>query len=205
MRQAKNESESVNDDHPRISTILDGAMEILLEGGDHGLTMRQAAKRAGISLGHLQHYFSTKNDLLKALVGRHFESCIAGLEQHLASTSTEDPKELVESLVTFGLAYVGDEPSDTCRIFREFWALSPRNPEIRTHLDAYYREYADKLTELLLPVAETAAAARRAVALLVPWFEGYSVTSASIGVVEEELAKQLTELVVAVLAQSAPK
>ncbi len=179
--------------------ILECAMGILRDHGDHGLTMRKVAERAGISLGHLQHYFPTKNEVLKGLVSSHFELCITALRQHIASESATDPSRLVARLVAFGFSYVGDGFSDTCRIFREFWALSSRNSEVREHLDAYYKEYGAILFELLLPVAESPAAARRAVALLLPWFEGYSVTAASLALDEEAMASQLTDWMLAAL------
>ena len=70
---------------------------------------------------------------------------------------------------------------------------------MREHLDAYDEEYGAVLLELFLPVAESPAAARRAVALLLPWFEGYSVTAASLALDEEAIATQLTDSVLAVL------
>ncbi len=187
------------DKRPKVPLILEGAMGLLRDHGDHGLTMRKVAERAGISLGHLQHYFPTKNEVLKGLVSSHFELCITALRQHIASESATDPSRLVARLVAFGFSYVGDGFSDTWRLFREFWALSSRNPEVREHLDAYYKEYGAILFELLLPVAESPAAARRAVALLLPWFEGYSVTAASLALDEEAMASQLTESVLAAL------
>ena len=187
------------DERPKVPMILESAMVILRDHGDHGLTMRKVAQHAGISLGHLQHYFPTKNDLLKGLVSRHFELCITELRKHVESERASEPRQIVARLVAFGLSYVGDGFSDTCRIFREFWALSSRNPEVREHLDTYYREYSAMLFGLLLPAAKSPEAAQRAVALLMPWFEGYSVTAASLALEGDAIASQLTDSVLAIL------
>ena len=70
---------------------------------------------------------------------------------------------------------------------------------MREHLDAYYKKYGAILFELLLPIAESPAAARRAVALLLPWFEGYAVTAASLTLDEEAMASQLADSVLTAL------
>lgn len=190
------------DERPKVPIILEAATGILRDQGDSGLTMRKVAQRAGISLGHLQHYFPNKNEILKGLVSTHFGLCISALREHVASENATEPDRLVSNLVDFGFSYVGDGFSETCRVFRELWALSSRNPEVRTHLDAYYREYGAILVDLLSPAAESPEAARRAVVLLLPWFEGYSVTAAAVtalGMDEEEIASQLTDSVMAAL------
>ncbi|MEM6672030.1 MAG: TetR/AcrR family transcriptional regulator [Planctomycetota bacterium] len=179
------------DERPKVSTILESAMEILREQGDHGLSMRKVAEHAGISLGHLQHYFSTKNDVLEGLVGSHFELCTASLREHIEGETATDARRVVAGLVELGFAYARDD--DTGRVFREFWALSSRNPEVKEHLDAYYREYASMLTAFLRPVARSRTAAKKAVALLLPWFEGYAMTASSLELDEAALAKQLTD------------
>ncbi|MEM9382780.1 MAG: TetR/AcrR family transcriptional regulator [Planctomycetota bacterium] len=185
------------DERPKVSTILDSALEILRDHGDHGLSMRKVAERAGISLGHLQHYFPTKNDVLEGLVGSHFEVCTAALREHVERETATDARRVAAGLVDLGFAYVRDE--DTCRVFRELWALSSRNAEVREHLERYYREYSSMLVAFLRPVARSRTAARRAVALLLPWFDGYSVTASSLDLDEAAMARQLTGLVVAAL------
>ena len=139
--------------------------------------------------------------MLKGLVGSHFELCANSLREHIANETATDARRLVAGLVDLGFAYVRDE--DTARVFREFWALSSRNPEVKTHLDQYYREYADMLVAFLRPVARSKAAARKAAALLLPWFEGYSVTAASLDLDEGAMARQLTGAVLTALGASA--
>ena len=185
------------DARPKVSTILDSAMHLLREHGDHGLSMRKVAEHAGISLGHLQHYFPTKNDVLKGLVGSHFEACSSSLRDHIAAETATDVRRVVAGVVDLGFAYVRDEA--TCRVFREFWALSSRNAVVKAHLDEYYGEYASMLVAFLRPFARSKVAAGRAVALLLPWFEGYSVMATSLDLDERAMAKHLAGSVVEVL------
>lgn len=48
----------------RRRQILDAAVELFLQKGFHGTTTRQIARAAGISIGLLYEYFSTKEDIL---------------------------------------------------------------------------------------------------------------------------------------------
>ena len=48
---------------------------------------------------------------------------------------------------------------------------------ISDHLRLYYSRYAERLIKALAPLSVNPAAVRRAVGLLIPYFEGYSITS----------------------------
>ena len=49
--------------------LLDAAVECLVELGFSGTTTTEVTRRAGVSLGAMQHHFPTKADLLAAAVG----------------------------------------------------------------------------------------------------------------------------------------
>lgn len=53
--------------------ILDAALEVFGEVGLHGASLREIAGRVGVSHQSLMHYFSTKNDLLMAVLRRRDE------------------------------------------------------------------------------------------------------------------------------------
>ena len=161
---------------PVTDAILASAEALLRDHGDHGLSMRKLATEAGISLGHLQHYYKTKNDVLVALIDRYFSYCHTALSEHAATFQHTSPRERVQRLVAFGLTFVGGDLSDMCRLFREFWALATRNDAIDRCLNDYYAAHRQALLDMLTPVARSEASADRAVTFLIPWFEGFSVT-----------------------------
>ncbi|MEM9386610.1 MAG: TetR/AcrR family transcriptional regulator [Pseudomonadota bacterium] len=181
----------MRNERPKAAEILACAMSILRERGDHGLTMRKVAEAAGISLGHLQHYFPTKNDVLTALVGLHFAQCTAALRDRIEGGQADSCEERVARLIALGFEYAQDE--QTCCVFREFWALSSRNAQVHALLDVYYREYCAVITGFLEPFAKSPAAASAATALLMPWLEGYTVTARALESDQEELASRLAE------------
>ncbi|MGV3538800.1 MAG: TetR/AcrR family transcriptional regulator [Rufibacter sp.] len=51
-----------------VQTILEAAMELFAENGYDGTSIRQIAVKAGISLGLLYNYFSSKEELLKTIL-----------------------------------------------------------------------------------------------------------------------------------------
>ena len=52
----------------RLISILNAAREVFIEAGYAALTMRKVAARAGISIGNLNYYYRTKEDLLRDLL-----------------------------------------------------------------------------------------------------------------------------------------
>ena len=54
----------------RESDILEAAIHLFGEEGFHSVTTRKIAARAGISEGTLFNYFSSKNELMRAILER---------------------------------------------------------------------------------------------------------------------------------------
>ena len=53
---------------PRARAILAAAREIFARHGYSGLSMRGVAARLGVTLGTVQHYYKTKDELLEAVL-----------------------------------------------------------------------------------------------------------------------------------------
>ena len=52
----------------RVDKILDAARAVFLEEGYAGLRLRRVAEIAGISLGNLTYYFSSKTDFFESMI-----------------------------------------------------------------------------------------------------------------------------------------
>lgn len=83
------------------NTILDAAEIVLEEGGIESLSLRDAARRAGVSHAAPYRHFPAKLDLLYAIAERGFRALDA--EMRRAGQSSADP---VEQLEEAGFAYV---------------------------------------------------------------------------------------------------
>jgi AcrR family transcriptional regulator len=57
----------------RRDQILSAAMKCFVEHGFHGSSMTELAKRAGMSVGHIYHYYESKDAIIEAIVDRDVE------------------------------------------------------------------------------------------------------------------------------------
>lgn len=159
--------------------VIDCGLELLKERGDHGLTMRQVALKAEMSLSNVQYYFKDKNDLLTAIADRYFNECLEDIEKKPALASganlQSDLSKLLREFLKHGL-----EVSEMCRIFREYWAIATRNQTIENYLSDYYRRLAEILSDKLRNISASEKAVLKAVSVIIPFVEGYSITAPSL-------------------------
>ncbi|KZX75119.1 transcriptional regulator [Oleiphilus sp. HI0009] len=175
----------------KTEKIIDLALEMLKNQGSFGVTMRQVASHADMSLSNVQYYFKNRDELLKAMADRYFEQC---LDELRSINTLKDRNSLEEKLSPLISAFLsqGVHLSDMCRIFREYWAISSRNDAIKKYILEYYKEMASILMAKLLPVAHSEKSAAETVSLIIPYIEGYSIT----GMAMPEGIERMTELMV---------
>ena len=179
--------------------IIDCALVLLKNHGDHGLTMRQVAQSAEMSLSNVQYYFKSKDELLKALADRYFNQCLEEIQQTPQLPSEGNLKAELHVLFRGFLAH-GLEVSEMCRIFREYWAIATRNKMIEEYLHNYYKGLADILSDKLEPVASNPQALATSVSVIIPFVEGYTITASSLPSDIDEVTEILTATVMKLLA-----
>ncbi len=177
----------------KIQQILNHGLTLLRDHGDHGLTMRQVAVNAGMSLSNVQYYFRTKNDLLKGMVDLYFRKCEDEFNAKMASSKNDDVRQKIYKLISINLLH-GETLTEMCKIFREFWAIATRNEEINDHLLTYYSGYAEKMSEEIELLSVDPDLIPQVIGLLLPYFEGYSITAKSLPLNAEKVANMLTEI-----------
>lgn len=175
--------------------ILDCALVLLKDSGDAGLTMRKLADSAGMRLSNVQYYFKSRDDVLKAMAARYFEECAEQVRRLAEASSGSTLRERARALILVGLHH-SDEMSDMCRIFRELWAISSRNETIRDHMAEYYRTFSSLVADIVVGTDRDHELRNRVSGILVPFFEGYSVTAGAVPLVTEEVADLLSGIVV---------
>lgn len=184
----------------KAEKIIDVALSLLKNEGDYGVTMRQVAVKAEMSLSNVQYYFKQKDDLLKAMADRYFNACLQEMSAMRPLTNPEsihsDLTELLKSFLSHGL-----QVSEMCRIFREYWAISTRNSAIDAHIKQYYREMVTILSELLRPVSNSDKGLSLAVSIIIPYVEGYSVTALSMPEDIDSITEQLAGVITALLTE----
>ena len=75
--------------------IIEGACRVFLEKGYHPTTIREISKAAGMSMGQLYHYVSSKDDVL-FLIHRHMQIAFFN---HMKNLEKADDADAVQTLV----------------------------------------------------------------------------------------------------------
>nr|QKW93646.1 TetR family transcriptional regulator [Vitiosangium cumulatum] len=158
----------------RSEAILDTAERLLVDEGHAALTLRGVAQRAGIRLGNLQYYFTTREELVRALLARVLERATARVEERMGAVK-QQPAQALDAALESLLEDQHDPAS--YRLFYDLWALAAREPAIAAELRAFYARYIDAVAELLNRVAPelSGAEARARAELLVALLEGLSL------------------------------
>src|SRR5918992_356002 len=81
--------------------LLDAGLELLADRGVEGFTLREVARRAGVSHAAPSHHFGDRGGLVRAIVAESFD--LLGSRLAEASASGDDPMDRIAAM---GLAYV---------------------------------------------------------------------------------------------------
>ncbi|MBW9107418.1 TetR/AcrR family transcriptional regulator [Paraburkholderia phenoliruptrix] len=82
----------------RIPEILEAAIRVFADEGYVGFTQRRIASDAGIRLSTLQHYFGTREELLKSAIAEMARRHI-GSYREMAKDNTRSPDERFERII----------------------------------------------------------------------------------------------------------
>ncbi|WP_433727904.1 TetR family transcriptional regulator [Nocardia sp. CA-129566] len=137
----------------RQDALLDAAEELLRTLGYAQTSMRAVAAAADVRIGHLQHYFPSRTELIQAVLRRVIDRSRARLRD------VTDP----ESAVAYLLSEQEDESA--VRLFIEIWAIAAAEPTIRPAVTEFYAEYVRQVAEFIRarqPRCDAATARARA-------------------------------------------
>ncbi len=125
--------------------ILNAAQECLRDRGLKGLNIRDVAKAAGVSLGSVHYYFSSKEEILVEIF-RQFVQRVS--QATLSGTPHSNPWQVLTDLLDGYFAELSRDPA-TCQGFVDLWNQVPQNEDLRQLMEKYYRRSAEFLTDLI--------------------------------------------------------
>ncbi len=111
----------------RRAQILDTALEVFARQGFKGSTIQDIANAAGISPGLLYHYFTSKDELLRAIVETH--SYLPQLRKVLEKRQHLPAKEVFEEIVEGFLRVLDKEKNMVALVVRDL-AFDPEGNEV---------------------------------------------------------------------------
>ncbi|SEE04238.1 transcriptional regulator, TetR family [Streptomyces sp. 2231.1] len=97
--------------------LVDAGVELLAAEGPQALTLREIARRAGVSHGAPRRYFPTHRELLSAIARRGFAELAARTEETLAREPA-DPRARVAALARTYVEFALDSPGMYELMFR---------------------------------------------------------------------------------------
>jgi AcrR family transcriptional regulator len=141
----------VNDDSPTRQRILMSAVEIIDEHGEAALRLMDVARRAGITLSLITHYFGTRDNLVAEAHTVRFKGLTSAdakkLVRVVGSASTKDEFRAALSALT---AEVLDRKRASVRLARiSAIGAAYGRPELLTELGDTMSELNDTLTEVI--------------------------------------------------------
>ncbi|HEX2475254.1 MAG TPA: TetR/AcrR family transcriptional regulator [Lacipirellulaceae bacterium] len=141
--------------------VLDASLDLIEEGGLDGLSMREVARKAGVSHQAPYHYFGDREAILAALASEGF-SKLGQLLGRAASRSGLEPAEAVEAMGRAYVEFALRNPAYFQAMFRADAVSLDRYPEARKRED----EAFGKLVEGIgYAFADQPAEARQAIAV----------------------------------------
>lgn len=130
----------------RLLSILDAACDIFMQQGYGSLTMRKVASKANISIGNLNYYYRTKEDLLRDLLDYVINPYLEEFDRAREEAGDSAEKQL-KAVLEFWIADLAKP--ETTAFFPECWALANHNPFVARLMDELYIKARAPLNELI--------------------------------------------------------
>ena len=133
----------------RVVQILETALDILIHDGFPSVTLREIARRMGIRVSAISHYYSSREDLiLDVLAG-----VLASYEDLFEAYRAPSAQPAEARLRAFITAVLDDILTlKTTRLFPELWALASRDANVARMLDAIYIRSRYVVTRLIAQI-----------------------------------------------------
>lgn len=153
----------------RAEALLDAAEQVLATQGNANSAMRDFAAAAGVRVGHLQHYYPTRADLIRAVMSRALSR---SLDRLAVVTDTDQSLSREESEHFIGVLLGEQDDQATVRLYVEVWATAAADQEVAVVVRDFYAQYIAHVERAVacaqpdLDAADLGAAAQTIVSLL---------------------------------------
>ncbi|WP_417070865.1 TetR/AcrR family transcriptional regulator [Niveibacterium terrae] len=153
--QEQKETETCRADARRIQ-VLDAASACFRRHGFHGTSMAELSRAAGMSVGHIYHYFANKEAIIAAIVERDNQRAIEiGREIEQRSLDSGDRFAAMIEMIDRGVIdEVLDDPNAALLI--EIAAEAARNEKIAAIIRSEQENHMSCSREMLISAYHTA-------------------------------------------------
>lgn len=128
--------------------LIEAAIDCLVEGGYSGLTTQRVAERTGVSRGAMHHHFSTRLDMVTAVIDCVFyERMRLFLDDYLGEVARGGEDELVEIATA---AHWRSVQTREYAAYLELAVAARTDPELHQFFEPAARRYDDVWTSEMI-------------------------------------------------------
>lgn len=173
--------------------ILQSAAVVLAKTGS-AFSMRKVAEEASISLGNLQYYFKTKNDLMAGLLNFYSDAYKDRIDTFLEEHPRKDKETAAKALM---LILEDLSSGDFDEMDQVILSLYNSDKNRRDILDKYYQGLYKQIVKVLESIVPNANITKINIAasIILPFMESYSIVHSTLGASHEEIVPAFTDMI----------
>jgi len=120
------------DREERRRAIADAIFEVIGTRGLQAVSLRDVAAQAGVSMGSVQHYFASKDEMLRFALGHMRDRVLARLQARLSQLANPSSRELVRAAaeVMLPVDAAGRQEAIVSAAFYSVAAVDPAQAEL---------------------------------------------------------------------------
>ncbi|GAA2814542.1 TetR/AcrR family transcriptional regulator [Saccharopolyspora taberi] len=139
------------DHQARRRQIAEALIDIVSREGMEAVNLRDVAAHAGVSMGAVQHYFKSKEDMLVHAAGHAADKVSDRIEEILRAEAGPTPRKVLRT-VLIEMLPVSDEARSALLVHIAFLLRALNSPRLRS----IYAKTWPKLVELFVDTLRTA-------------------------------------------------
>ena len=139
--------------HPdaRRQALIDATLRCLSDRGVEQTSVRRISEQAGVSVGLVNHYYRSKDELVADAYAQVADNLLAALTAEVAR-SGGTARQRLSAFFRASFSAVVLDP-DLLRVWLSFWGMAYRSGAIAQVHDRTYGEYLDVLEQMLADLA----------------------------------------------------
>lgn len=142
------------DREQRQRTVVEAAVDLIVEGGLEAVSFRNLARRLGCSTTSISHWFADKSDVLMATY--HYAATRAAKRRNDAYERHNDPLAALEEILP-----VGDDERRDWVVWMCFWTSALHDPTLAAEQATRSRKTRESIEQRLIGAGHSPDAAAR--------------------------------------------
>jgi AcrR family transcriptional regulator len=132
----------------RTPEILEAAIDVLAKYGNAGFALRRVASEVGIHLATLQHYFPSREDLLRAAM-EEVAARYLTLYQSLVKDDERSPEVRLDAIVDVAFDELTKPGTHIAPFCLEGWSMGEREEFARSLVARFNRQFQETFASLV--------------------------------------------------------